>query len=176
MNTQVRYVIVVEVDNVRARAAYAHGLADLDLAMPAIMAIAKEQDDKAIAEATANRAAYNAKMQQYLEERAAYDAAKAAKAEWDAKGVFNRGPVPHVPPRPERNYAYEFMPRPRLIHATETHAYRYNKIREAMVDKLNLATAATKPFSMTEYDVQYMVACEDGSYVKNLQEDLARRF
>lgn len=180
------FVIVIDVDNVRAREAYKKGLRDLDLAMPELIGYAEKQDAAQLAVIEAHRAEYkaaeaekNKKFQAYLDYKEALGRYEQEYREWLAAGhdsFWGSSKVPK-PVKPAEVslpslssssfYTYERS----LISLPaeyETAVWRYKQVRVALKEKLDLANAALGPFRMTEHDVRSMVSWEDGSEVAKI--------
>lgn len=176
------FVIVIDVDNVRAREAYKKGLGDLDLAMPELIGYAEKQDATQLAiiqarrdEVEAVEAELNKKYQAYLEYKTALSKYEQEYREWLAAGHDSfwggsKVPKPVKPitvELPETRY-YSPLRKPSLPAEYETAVWRYKQARVALKEKLDLAEAALGPFRMTEHDVRSMVAWEDGSEVAKM--------
>lgn len=171
------YIIVIEVDNVFAREAYAKGLADLDLAMPEILAqadawdarneekylIKKERYDKEMATAVAE-------SEVYLKEFKLWSDSLDKRREWKRNGlIFSKEPEVHPQPISKSRSYPSIVP-----HRYDKAATRYKLVRDKIVEKLNLSELALKPFQMAEPDVHLMISLSNGSYVDKLKKEVAK--
>lgn len=157
MDTQ--YVVVLEVDNKRASAAYQKGLSDLVLVWPQLMEHAEKVD-------SLRRAKYKVQQEERRLRREKREAAIAAYdravKEWEEKMVF-RGPRPSYPWTASDYEGIDWLP-----------SYRRDSlesIRAELQHMANLAGAAVSPYRMTEHQVRGMVAWEDGSTVEQLKKE-----
>jgi len=152
-----RYVVVVEVDNKRALAAYTKGLADLALIWPQLVEHAESVDFKRRAEYEKRQEFKRLKQARRDQDIAAYE--KAMK-EWEEKAIF-RGPMPVYP---SSGYGYDIDFPPSYLRS------HYESIRSELQNMANLAGAAISAYRMTEGRVHEMVAWEDGSKIEKLKE------
>jgi hypothetical protein len=159
-----KFVIVVEVDNKRAVAAYSNGLADLDRVMPQLMAAAKERDLEDQRKSEAEQARYDREMADYKAAKQAFYEANRRYLTWLSGSPVFRGPQPETPEYPTAPTS----PTASWIRAISFEA-QLERIRSELVHMRDVAQAATAPFRMTEFQVRQMVAWEDGSEVESLQ-------
>lgn len=144
---ETKCIIVIEVDNKRAAAAYRKGWEDLDRVMPQLLAATQAQDAEVI--------------KQYQQAFAAWGVRKPKAP--TVRRSFGRQEVV------EPNYFEQFghlrqrPQRPRLRKGA------LESVREELKHLLNIAEATTAPYQMTEHQVRKMVAWEDGSEVEYLQ-------
>lgn len=154
------FVIVVEVDHLRARAAYSKGLQDLEQIWPAVMEYAAKTDDFARQKKEEQKkreaeedAKYNAAFAQYLDNLKAWESS------------FIKGRYPMAPFNPA-------IYRPYGLWEVNT-ASSYQSIKTSLTTKLNLAEAAQGPFKMTEYDVAEMIGWENGTRIDGIKKTIA---
>jgi hypothetical protein len=161
MNTQ--YVVVVEVDNKRALAAYQKGLADLDLIWPQLMEHAQKIDAE-------RRKTYEAEQTKKRLEREREEAArenyKKQMREWEEKKIF-RGEPPRYP-WPSYEGLSDYFP-PSYLRDS------YVSARMELQNMANLAGAAIAPFRMTEGQVHRMVEWENGNAIERMKEGMSER-
>lgn len=174
MNTQ--YVIVLEVDNHRAQAAYAKGLHDLDAAWPQIMQYAKEKDRIADEALAVMAASYEANKKRDAEQFERDREVRRRYQEWWNSTSFFKGPMPPEPSsmsmtaRQSHHMVYlETLMR----HHTDSRVRHYERIRKHLQDRVALAGAAVSPFKMTEQDVLAMIAWEDGTRIEEIKKEVA---
>lgn len=174
----VNYVIVVQVDHVRAQKAYAKGLSDFDLAAPEIIALAeardqwqKERYERAMAIHKEVYDDYKVKFEAEKVKIEEWRASIRAREEWESSGKWRN--IPRVLPQPIPKFSMGYAPpAPSRGNWPQNCAARHRDIRQGLVNKLSLAGAAMQPFNMTEHDVMFMVSLEDGSYVAKLKNNL----
>ncbi|MFK3738967.1 hypothetical protein [Massilia sp. TN1-12] len=161
-----RYVIVIEVDNKRALAAYDKGLEDLNAIWPELMEFAQAKDRKRTEERKAKEAARELEMQRYQNAIDEYCLAKAEFQQWESTSPLWRGARPKVPRYPDypRLHAYEGM------FACYSDEGSYDQMRRSLQRKRDLAAAALAPFKMTENDVASMIDWETGHTVSLIKE------
>lgn len=159
-----RFVVVIEVDNKRALAAYKKGLADLDLLWPQLMEHAQKVDGK-------RKERYTADIEEYekdeADRKARWERYDRDLKEWTGKAMF-RGPRPESP----GIYGLSWSTRPyqpSYLRST------YEGIREDLKRMTDLAGAAVAPYRMTEYQVKEMVGWEDGSRIEQLKAQMASK-
>lgn len=153
------FIIVIEVDNIRAAAAYGKGLDDLAVVWPQLMFFAEKEDKE-------HQIKYDALLANYKKEKLQYEQADAyydqAVKEWENKKIFQGS----RPIRPEWQYPYF----PDLVHYSFVRYY--NSIRNELQDKFNIANAACTPYRMTEYQVKEMITWEDNSKIESLMKEI----
>lgn len=149
------FVIVVEVDNKRARAAYAKGMADLDLIWPQLMASAERIDDVRRTAAEERKAKRKAEAEKY----------KREVAEWENACSWLRGEKPSMP----LSLYYGQYPADYFDWHHTTQRQVYESIRDELRQKFNLADCATQAFRMTEDQVTEMVKWENGTRIDALK-------
>lgn len=159
-----RFIIVIEADNKRAKAAYDKGLADLALVWPQLMTHAGKFDaaeqikyQKKIAEREAEEKAYWAASEKYQKEL----------NEWE-KGSFLRGAKPI---RPLRLFQIGLLPSDFLIRPFSLRE-NYESIRDSLRRMADIAGAAIGPYRMTEYQVTEMIRWEIGSKIESLMAEI----
>jgi hypothetical protein len=155
------YIVVIEVDNKRAAAAYQKGLADLELIWPQLMERAASIDAK-------RRADYEKRKEKAeKDDREARDARQryeTAMEVWRAKSLMFRGPAPEYPG------CGMLLPSSLYVNPPSSLRSLYESVRHELQQKFNLAEAAISSFRMPEYEVQRMIAWEDGSRVEGLKK------
>ena len=157
-----RYVVVVEVDNKRASAAYQKGLADLELIWPQLMEHAESVDAQRRAEYEKQQEQKCAKLARDEREHEAY---RKARREWEEKTIF-RGPAPTYP---IRNYDWGIDFPPSYLRDA------YESIRAELQHMADLAGAAISAYRMTETQVREMVGWENGSRLEQLKNWRSRK-
>jgi len=154
-----QFIIVIEVDNVRAAAAYQKGLEDLNIVWPQLMVYADKQD-------TAKQIEYNAKLLKHEQKQKVYqdswDNYYTAVKEWEEKTIF-RGSRPESP-----DYYFPIMP----PYPPPSVTGYYRSIKIELQDKANLANAATSPYRMTENQVKEMIAWENGERIEEIMQGI----
>lgn len=158
------FVIVVEVDHLRAQAAYRKGMDELNLIWPQLMAYAEAVDGPRNERIRKSRDDYEHAMNAYFERMAEH---ARRVSEWEHGGMF-RGSRPSMDidlmlDRPSPSYASD---------STDAHRRFYESIRNELKRKYDLANAAISSYRMTESQVQEMVAWEDGSKVERLKSEV----
>ena len=158
-----KFIIVIEVDNVRAREAYAKGLHDLDMVMPQLMLKARERDDS-----THQRIQ---EIQDKIDEKERVNSEYiSAMNEWRASNRFTRGEEPKDPEANDYGSHLYMMYQSISMLDPDGNKSSLNSIRAELKEKLDLASAAIGPFRMTEHQVKEMVAWEDGSRIEQLKK------
>lgn len=159
------FVIVIEADNRRAHAAYLKGLADLDLIWPQLMAHAAEKDAWTNQRIDEEEAKHKREWDVY---HAAQRECEEAYKAWKESSSLFRGPEPR----------WRYIPAPMnfcgIYGRRNSQREHYESIRAELKQKANLAGAALGPFRMTEYQVNEMIAWEDGSRIDLLKDQLLR--
>lgn len=159
-----RFVVVIEVNNQRALAAYKRGLVDLDLLWPQLMEHAQAVDDK-------RKERYNAAVEKHendeADRKARWERYERDLKEWTGKTMF-RGSRPESPDFWGLSWASRPYP-PNYLRST------YEGIREDLKRIMDLAGAAVAPYRMTEYQVKEMIGWEDGSRIEQLKAQMASK-
>ena len=155
------FVIVVEVDNKRAHAAYLKGLADLDLIWPQLMEHARKEDEESNKEELKQLDKYNREMGIFKENMAEY---QKKLAEWESSVLF-RGLKPSclIMPPPCRSSYYR-----------QSMESVYESMRSELKRLADLAGAAIGPYRMTEHQVAEMVGWEDGTKIGRIKARASR--
>lgn len=171
------YIIVIEVDNVRAFNAYSAGMQRLALVWDQILFGAGKIDQIRMGEYEAKLENYR-KAVEFFEEkqrkqeadyRADYARWEAEKADWQNRW-FRGDDEPRPPMLP---YCLLSGSYPSAPHPPGLVVDHYKSIRAELAAKAGLAGAAVAPFKMPEYEVAKMLAWADGTKVHQLLEDLA---
>lgn len=140
------FVIVVEVDNKRALAAYRKGLADLDLIWPQVLAGVERMDRSA-----------NQKLE-------AYEA-------WSERNRRNQGayepPPAHVEAVMRKLRDGSFI--------RNANRDLYISIRDELRNLAGVADVALGPYRMTDRQVREMLGWEDGSRIERIKADIGRQ-
>lgn len=179
------FVIVVEVDNKRALAAYTKGLEDLDLVMPQLLAAAQETDRLGV-EAIQRRKEESDRLFAEREEQLAkrlsnreskYRDYETRLRQWRNSCSWMRGAPPEEPA--ELVMSRLDLGFPPYWPRGEDDFYRYiapdlEIERNALIKMRNLAGAATAPFRMLESQVHEMIAWEDGTAIERLKKKYLR--
>ena len=155
------FVIVVEVDNKRAHAAYLKGLAGLDLIWPQIHESARKEDEESNKEELKQLDKYNREMEIFKENMAEY---QKKLAEWESLVLF-RGQRPSCP---------IMLPPCRSSHYRQSMASVYKSMRSELKRMADLAGAAIGPYRMTEHQVAEMVGWEDGTKIGRIKARVSR--
>lgn len=151
-----RFVIVVEVDNKRALAAFSKGLEELNVIWPLVMERARNRDEE--------------RQAKYLEEMARWEAAEheirasyfKAMDEWRARHSGFFGSIGREPqPEPRLNGVRPLKPDFNLVHHCQN-------LRNKLEHMVNIAGAATAPYRMTEAQVSEMIAWENGTRITEI--------
>ena len=163
------FIVVIEVDNVRAAQAYAKGVANLEAAMPEILFHAERYDTIRHNEAVEASAKKQKAMDEYFRLMEEHDEAEEAHAKWRKASAWSRGEEPVRTTRPSHPYVlYNLYDRHDRLYTSAANNYKSQLDR--LKDRANLAVLAVSSFRMTEHDVKQMLAFEDGSAVVNLLE------
>lgn len=158
-----QFVIVIEVDNKRAAAAYHRGVFDLELIWPQIEKYAAAADHRRSAEEARKEAEYDVARAIYLESMDAYRRSMDA---WRSRPTLFRGRPPRFSvPRP---------PIPPSMFLSHSESGFYKSMRGELHRMANLAQAAQGPFLMTEHQVAAMIAWEDGSRIEQIKARIAQ--
>lgn len=181
------YIIVVEVDNKRALAAYQGGIDALEILWPQIKLITEQEDAKYRKLAEDDIAEKKAKILEEDKQVYAYKAYIKAKDEWEAKPFYLKGPVPEVVKRPsvwgeeipglERysGYLYGWSPnRADYVTSYYTSLVGAMPARDSFMAALkrdrDIASAANAPYRMTESDALNMIAWENGEALERAKK------
>lgn len=159
MSQQTPYIIVVDVDNVRAAKAFRKGYEDLLRLWPQIEAVnlitseARRKEDEEEAE-------------RYRKEKEQFDKEMKAYLEWKPS-FFNPRPTMPLPVHSSRWYY-------RSINTNYNwFLSNYESVRDDLKHCLNVAEAAVGPYRMSEHQVQAMVEWEDGSRIDAIKNEMA---
>jgi hypothetical protein len=156
------FVIVVEVDNKRAHAAYLKGLADLDLIWPQIHDRARKEDEESSKEELKQLDKYNREMALFKEKMAEYH---QKLEDWGSSVLF-RGPKPSCP---------IMLPPCRSSYYRQSMESVYESMRSELKRMADLAGAAIGPYRMTEHQVSEMVGWEDGTQIGRIKATIAKK-
>lgn len=151
------FVIVVEVDHLRARAAYRKGMDDLQEIWPAVMQYAEKLDAESAERAIKRREERAKEQAAYHEGLLAY---QKDMVKWQA-AIF-KGPMPSYPLEPLSYYSWDYPGSSQVLS--------YQTTMSTLKAKLELAEAAQGPFKMTEHDVASMIAWENGTRVADIKK------
>lgn len=151
-----RFIIVVEVDNKRALAAFSKGLEELNVIWPLIMERARLLEEQDEAELEALLAPWRE------EEKAALARYEKELAAWRAKKryMFSLAGEPPFPPVPTYPTLLPIVP--------IRWGNRCEKLRKKLQHMVNIAGAATAPYRMTEGQVSEMIAWENGTRITEI--------
>ncbi len=157
------FIIVVDVDNKRASAAYIKGLSDLELIWPQILCYSCKKD-KILSESRSQiQDEYDAEMAEYKSKTDDYSRRFAAYN----NGGFFRGARPPI--------EYIHRPRPPAeLFTNRSYCSRYESIRAELKRMADLSGAALGPYRMTEMQVGEMIAWEDGSRIDMIKQEIYR--
>lgn len=138
-----RFVIVLEVDNVRAARAYSGALAAFDAKMPDMRASAEQRDRNCRAVKEAQRALHDS-------------VAPKPVRNWRGRVTNHTEIMLHESRAP-------------MVYPSSPHTESLLSIRHDLAYMSKLASAAVGPFRMTERQVADMIAWEDGSQLEHLE-------
>lgn len=147
------YVIVIDVDNVRATAAFKKGMEDLDRLWGQLVvycankqAIAKEKYDKEKLKYDVDYEAYQLEMKAYRD--------------WS---YSMKGSVPNLPMFP-------------YVPPTPRHPIRgYESVKAQLEHMYNVASSAIGPYRMTEHQVEEMIGWENGKTIDGILKTLGEK-
>lgn len=152
------FVIVVEVDHLRARAAYRKGMDDLQEIWPAVMEFAESLDAAQLKRIQALEAKLKQEQEAYKTALRQYN---KDFAKWELS-VF-KGAPPLKPYDPTVYYDSSW-------DLGVSYKRSYESTMTSLKSKLDLAEAAQGPFKMTEHDVAAMIAWENGTRVADIKK------
>jgi hypothetical protein len=158
------FIIVVEVDHLRAQSAYRKGMDELNLIWPQLMVYAESVDGPRNERVRKGREDYEEQMNRYFQRM---DEHNKRVNEWERGGMF-RGPRPSMDidmmfDRPRLPYSFDRIDMKRSS---------YESVRKELKRKADIANAAVSPYRMTESQVHEMVAWEDGSRIERLKNEI----
>ena len=156
------FVIVVEVDNKRAHAAYLKGLADLDLIWPQIHENARKEDEESSKEELKLLDKYNREMALFKEKMTEYH---QKLEDWESSVLF-RGQKPSCP---------IMLPPCRSSYYRQSMESVYESMRSELKRMSDLAGSAIGPYRMTEHQVAEMIGWEDGVQIDRIKARIARK-
>lgn len=149
-----RFIIVVEVDNKRALAAFRKGLEELNVIWPLVMERARKID----ADRSEN---YRRRLERFEVHKTKLDAIYEENMKaWNSRTLFSRGLTMPPPPPPICRLS---DPEP-----LNENAHYWDSVRKNLEHMVNVAGAATAPYRMTEWQVEKMIAWEDGSEIAQI--------
>jgi len=152
------FVIVVEVDNKRAAAAYQKGLDDLDRIWDQLMLYAEQMD------APLN-AVRDAELARLEDDERAFKAYLEDLKRWRTSSIWSSEPEPQMPAMPRMWSHFDFYSKDRYRNS-------YISVRAELQHLANVAGAAIGPYRMTEHQIREMVGWEDGSRIALMKEKM----
>lgn len=162
------YIIVVDVDNVRAAKAYRKGYEDLLRLWPQIEAMNAVKAAESRKEWEADEALRLKRREEYNAALAEYHLASKAYEAWTPK-LFGS----ERPPYPCRPYNLDLFYVPSYTNSNHDRFLRlYESIRRDLKHMMDVAEAATGPFRMTEHQITEMVRWEDGTRIDWVKKDV----
>jgi hypothetical protein len=165
------YIIVVDVDNVRAAKAFRKGYEDILRLWPQIEA-------KNAVKAKASRAMVAEHQKAIDRAQAEHDAAHeeyrlALKAHEEWTGSFlSKGSRPELPAYPSQSWWLNHLRMHRPSNNHDWFLEKYESIKADVKHMMNVAEAATGPYRMTEHQIARMVAWEDDSKIDAIRKDV----
>lgn len=153
-----RYIVVVEIDNKRALAAYEKALSELEHIWPQMLARARENDN---ARRVKLKEEFRLEDERYQIALAEYERKKVAHSEWMTKGKFIRGPEPEY-----SSYSYPIRSYASLLLDTQCMLPAAHYFMLELKRKRDIASAAISPYRVMESEALEMVAWENGEGVE----------
>lgn len=166
------YIIVIDVDNKRALAAYQKGWNDIQRLWPQVEAYCAERDAKALAKWEEREAEKVERQKKFDAACEAYGESKKKVEEWHASSPFTRLTTTCPVEAPMPGYDYIRGSVTNINYKPGRYIDKFESIRNDLKHMLDIAGAATGPYRMTEHQVADMVKWEDDTHTDNIRKEM----
>lgn len=169
------FVVIVEIDNKRALAAFQKGLDDLDALWPAIEASCKSHDDAVEEVERKKQEFFDENLPRFRELQKQYIKANedhlARWKKWDEGGVFC-GAEPKAPRKPKELIELQAVLFPPYPVTYPKMIEDFRQRREDLKVLRNLASAATAPYKVKEEVALAMIGWESGEKIDAIKQTI----